>query len=49
MSDSTILWISIFFVAAVLFFGTAVVLAIRGARDLRDLLRKSEPKPPPGS
>jgi hypothetical protein len=44
MSDASTFWICIFFVAALLFFGTACVLAVMGVRDLRDLLRKPESK-----
>jgi hypothetical protein len=35
-------WFFLFAVAALLFFGIALVVTIRGARDLRDLLRSSE-------
>jgi hypothetical protein len=50
-------WLVVFACAAVLFFGTALVITVVGFRDLRDLLSntaKSErssspPLPPPSS
>jgi len=44
MSGSTLFWLIVFAVAALLFFGTASVITVLGIRDLRDLLRKSETK-----
>lgn len=44
MPISTLIWIIIFAIAALLFFGTATVIMIIGARDLKDLLRKTELK-----
>jgi len=36
------IWLIIFGVAALLFFGTALVISIVGARDLRELLSKGK-------
>jgi hypothetical protein len=43
--DTTVLiWFVIFVIAMILFFGTAVVITIIGARDLKDLLSGSTTK-----
>ena len=43
--DSSILpWIVLFAIAALLFFGTAVVITIVGVKDLKDLLSHSTKK-----
>jgi hypothetical protein len=39
-----LIWFVIFIIAMLLFFGTAVVIAIFGIRDLKDLLSGSVPK-----
>lgn len=44
MSLSALLWIIIFSIAALLFFSTATIIAIKGAKDLRDLLKVSRRK-----
>jgi hypothetical protein len=44
MNDAALVWIVVYCVAALLFFGTAVVIGIVGARDLRDLLSRSDRK-----
>ncbi len=42
MDGIALLWIIIYIVATLMFFGTAAVITVLGARDLRDLLRKSD-------
>jgi hypothetical protein len=43
--DSTVfLWVVVFAIAALLFFGTAVVITIVGVKDLKDLLSHSTKK-----
>lgn len=44
MTDLSFIWIVVFALAALLFFGTAVVITVLGMRDLRDLLRRSGAK-----
>ncbi len=44
MNGSSLFWIIVFALAALLFFGTAIVITAVGIRDLKDLLRKSETK-----
>jgi len=39
MTTATLIWLCIFGVAALLFFGTAIVIMVTGASDLKDLLR----------
>ena len=39
MTTATLIWLCIFCVAALLFFGTAFVIMVVGAGDLKDLLR----------
>jgi hypothetical protein len=41
MTDSALVWIVLFAIAALLFFGAAAIIAVIGTRDLRDLVRKS--------
>jgi hypothetical protein len=41
VTDATLLWIILFALAALLFFGTAAVIAVVGFRDLKDLLSRS--------
>lgn len=41
MDTSVLVWFILFAVAALLFFGTAVVITIVGIQDLKDLLSKS--------
>jgi len=42
MSSISIIWIVVFALACLLFFGTAAVITVKGTRDLKDLLRKTE-------
>jgi len=44
MTGLSFIWIVVFALAALFFFGTATVITVLGARDLRDLLRGSGPK-----
>ena len=44
MSTISIIWLIIFALATLLFFGTALVITVIGTRDLKDLLRKTETK-----
>jgi hypothetical protein len=44
MSTISTIWIIVFALATLLFFGTAVVITIVGTRDLKDLLKKTETK-----
>jgi hypothetical protein len=39
MSPGAIFWVIVLAISALLFFGVAVVVAIRGARELGELLR----------
>lgn len=41
MNTFAIVWLVVFGVAAALFFGAAVVITVFGARDLRQLLRRT--------
>lgn len=41
MNVTALIWIILFVVSALLFFGTAVVITIVGVRDLKDLLKRS--------
>ena len=41
MTAGIVFWLVMFFLAVLLFFGVATVIAIRGADDLRRLLRDS--------
>jgi hypothetical protein len=41
MTHATLLWIILFALAALLFFGTAAVITVVGFRDLKDLLSRS--------
>jgi hypothetical protein len=38
MTEGAFFWIALFAIAAVIFFGIALVVTIRGVSDLRDLL-----------
>jgi len=42
MTDGALFWLILFGVAALVFFGIALVVAIRGVSDVRDLLGSSE-------
>jgi hypothetical protein len=42
VSSISIIWIVVFALACLLFFGTAAVITVKGTRDLKDLLRKTE-------
>jgi hypothetical protein len=44
MDSSVLVWFIIFGVAALLFFGTAVVITVVGIQDLKDLLSRSTKK-----
>ena len=44
MDSSVLPWIVLFAVAALFFFGTAVVITIIGVKDLKDLLSHSTKK-----
>lgn len=39
MTDSAQFWLCLFGIAALMFFGIALVVTIRGVSDLRELLR----------
>jgi hypothetical protein len=41
MTSGAIFWLILFALSAMLFFAIAAVVAVRGAGDLRELLRKS--------
>lgn len=42
MSTTTLVWIVIYVLATLLFFGTAAVITVVGVKDLRDLLSRSD-------
>lgn len=44
MTGGSIFWLLLFGMAALVFFGIALVVTIRGMSDVRDLLRSSERK-----
>lgn len=44
MDSGAFFWLIVFALAALAFFGTAVVITIVGMRDLRDLLSGSDHK-----
>lgn len=44
MSIMSIIWIAVFALATLLFFGAAVVITVVGTRDLKDLLKKTDSK-----
>lgn len=44
MTTGTLIWLCIFGIAALLFFGTAFVIMVTGAGDLKDLLSFTEKK-----
>jgi hypothetical protein len=44
MSTMSIIWIAVFALATLLFFGAAVVITVVGTRDLKDLLKKTDSK-----
>ncbi|MEX0737110.1 MAG: hypothetical protein WD182_06680 [Bacteroidota bacterium] len=44
MTTGTLIWLCIFGLAALLFFGTALVIMVVGAGDLKDLLRFTDKK-----
>jgi hypothetical protein len=41
MTTGTLLWLLVYAVATVLFFGVACVITVIGIRDLKDLLSRS--------
>lgn len=41
MTDTALVWIILFAISALLFFGTAGIITVIGTRDLKDLLRRS--------
>ncbi|HTY38557.1 MAG TPA: hypothetical protein VMH23_15670 [Bacteroidota bacterium] len=47
MTTGSVLWLILFSLAALLFFGIALVVAIRGVSDVRDLLRSPEDEEEP--
>lgn len=44
MDTTALIWFVVFVVAALLFFGTAVVITVIGVQDLKDLLSHSSKK-----
>ncbi len=42
MNPAIVVWLVIFGIATLLFFGTAAVIAVVGAKDLRELLSRSD-------
>jgi hypothetical protein len=44
METSVLVWFIVFAIAALLFFGTAVVITVVGIQDLKDLLSRSTKK-----
>ncbi len=44
MDNASLLWIILFAIAALLFFGTACVITVVGVKDLKDLLSRSSKK-----
>jgi len=42
MESLSMIWVVVFCAAALLFFCTAAVIAVAGAKDLKDLLTHSE-------
>jgi hypothetical protein len=44
MNTTTLVWLIIFSLSALLFFSTAVFIMYRGAKDLADLLKNSRRK-----
>jgi hypothetical protein len=44
MNSTALIWLVIFVASSLLFFGTAIVITIVGARDLKDLLSRSDTK-----
>jgi len=44
MNSGSLIWIIIYAIAAILFFGVAGVITVVGVRDLSELLTKSEKK-----
>jgi hypothetical protein len=44
MDTSVLVWFIVFAIAALLFFGTAVVITVVGIQDLKDLLSRSTKK-----
>jgi hypothetical protein len=44
MTTGAIFWLIVFGIAGLMFFGIALVVSIRGVRDLRDLLGSSARK-----
>lgn len=44
MTTGTLIWLCIFGIAALLFFGTAFVIMVVGTGDLKDLLSFTEKK-----
>lgn len=43
MNNGVLLWLIIFALSAACFFIIALVVSVKGIKDLRDLLRHSEP------
>lgn len=44
MSTGALIWLIIFSISAVLFFGVAAIAGMKGAGELLDLLRRTEQK-----
>ena len=44
MSTMSIIWLAVFALATLLFFGAAAVITVVGTRDLKDLLKKTDSK-----
>jgi hypothetical protein len=45
MNSGAIFWMILLVISALLFFGVAIVVAIRGARELKELLKGTETSP----
>lgn len=46
MSTMSIVWIIVFALATLLFFGTALFITVIGTRDLKDLLKNTKSNTP---
>jgi len=44
MDTTALIWLIVFVVATLLFFGTAIVITVIGVQDLKDLLSRSSKK-----
>ncbi|MFH0989980.1 MAG: hypothetical protein V1799_08195 [bacterium] len=42
MTPGTLVWIIVFLISVLLFFGAAGFITVQGIKDLRDLLKRSE-------